>query len=70
MYRLPGHGGTVRMNARCYGGEISQVCSAVTVVTKDGKIKTYDSTEKFFVVADTYSWKMATLFARLCCWRK
>ena len=30
------------------GGEISQVCSAVTVVTKDGKIKTYDSTEKIF----------------------
>lgn len=33
MYRLPGQiGGTVRMNARCYGGEISQVVSRVVSV--------------------------------------
>lgn len=42
MYRLPGQiGGTVRMNARCYGGEISQIVSQVEVVTPAGDVKTY-----------------------------
>lgn len=42
MYRLPGQmGGTVRMNARCYGGEISQIVKSVTVVTSAGRIRKY-----------------------------
>ncbi len=42
MYRLPGQiGGTVRMNARCYGGEISQIASRVVAVTRDGQIRRY-----------------------------
>ncbi len=42
MNRLPGQlGGTIRMNARCYGGEVSQVVSEVYTVTKSGTLKTY-----------------------------
>lgn len=42
MNRLPGQiGGTVRMNARCYGGEISQIVKEVTTVSKTGDIWTY-----------------------------
>lgn len=42
MYRLPGQlGATIRMNARCYGGEISQCVDQVTTVTSQGQIKTY-----------------------------
>ncbi|MEZ4742744.1 MAG: UDP-N-acetylmuramate dehydrogenase [Bdellovibrionota bacterium] len=38
MYRLPGQvGGTVRMNARCYGGEISQVVTKVYCISSSGK---------------------------------
>ena len=49
MYRLPGQiGGTVRMNARCYGGEISQIVRKVTVVTRAGEIRTYASPEQIF----------------------
>lgn len=39
---LPGHiGGSVRMNARCYGSEMSDVVVAVEVVTPGGIIKKY-----------------------------
>lgn len=49
MNRLPGQlGGTVRMNARCYGGEISQVVDSVTVVTKTGDVKTYQNDGSLF----------------------
>lgn len=42
MMRLPGQiGGTVRMNARCYGGEISQVVSEVEAVLPDGRIQRF-----------------------------
>ena len=42
MNRLPGQiGGTVRMNARCYGGEISEIATKVTVVTAAGEIREY-----------------------------
>lgn len=44
MYRLPGQlGGTIRMNARCYGGEISQVVQEIEVVCPDGTIKCYQN---------------------------
>ena len=49
MNRLPGQiGGTVRMNAKCYGGEISQVVDEVQVVTKTGEIKTYQNDGSLF----------------------
>ncbi|NQU46967.1 MAG: UDP-N-acetylmuramate dehydrogenase [Chlorobium sp.] len=39
LYRLPGRiGGTVRMNSRCFGGEISSIASAVQVLTLDGSL--------------------------------
>jgi UDP-N-acetylmuramate dehydrogenase len=58
MNRLPGQlGGTIRMNARCYGGEISQVLSEVQVVSPQGKIKRYrhqaDSRQIFRGYKDT-----------------
>ncbi len=49
MNKLPGQlGGTVRMNARCYGGEMSQVVSEVEVVTKEGDIKSYRAQDGIF----------------------
>jgi len=42
MYRLPGQlGGTVRMNARCYGGEISQIVKRVHCVSPEGERREY-----------------------------
>jgi len=39
MNRLPGQlGGTIRMNARCYGGEISQIVTEVSCVTSKGEL--------------------------------
>ena len=39
LYRLPGRiGGTVRMNSRCFGGEISSIASAVQVLTLEGSL--------------------------------
>ena len=49
IHRLPGSiGGTVRMNARCYGGEISQVVTEVVTVSLDGSIKHYTCGENVF----------------------
>ena len=45
-YGIPGSvGGAVFMNAGAYGGEIRDVVSSVTSMTKDGLIKTYSSDE-------------------------
>lgn len=42
MYSLPGQmGGTVRMNARCYGGEISQIVQKVFAYTLEGEEKIF-----------------------------
>lgn len=42
MYGLPGQvGGTVRMNARCYGGEVSEVADTIRTYTLDGHAKNY-----------------------------
>ena len=44
MNYLPGQvGGTVRMNARCYGGEISQVVRKVWTVCEKGELREYDN---------------------------
>lgn len=54
MHRLPGQmGGTVRMNARCYGGEISQIVTQVTVVTPAGEIRSYTDQSIFRGYKDT-----------------
>ncbi len=46
---IPGTvGGGVYMNAGAYGGEISQVCESVDVLTKDGELVTYSNTEMGF----------------------
>lgn len=42
MYSLPGQiGGTVRMNARCYGGEIGDLVEEVHAYTLEGEYKNY-----------------------------
>ena len=49
MNRLPGQmGGTVRMNARCYGGEISQIVKKITCVDLSGNIVVHDDPSKVF----------------------
>ncbi|MEY4632390.1 MAG: hypothetical protein RIQ81_2510 [Pseudomonadota bacterium] len=49
MYRLPGQmGGTVRMNARCYGGEISQIVRRITCVDMNGHVVIHDDPSKVF----------------------
>lgn len=54
MNGLPGQlGGTVRMNARCYGGEISQIVTKVTSVSMDGKIHTHTDKKMFRGYKDT-----------------
>ncbi|MFH2132863.1 MAG: UDP-N-acetylmuramate dehydrogenase [bacterium] len=54
MYCLPGQvGATVRMNARCYGGEISQIVESVTVVTRQGQIRKYPNDGIFLGYKDT-----------------
>lgn len=54
MNRLPGQlGGTVRMNARCYGGEISQIARRVTTVTRHGEVVVYDDPAMFRGYKDT-----------------
>ncbi len=48
MNRLPGQvGGTTRMNARCYGGEMSQVVGKITVVNRVGTIAYYSDPSVF-----------------------
>jgi|GEM_PF-99659 len=48
MYRMPGLlGASVRMNARCYGGEMSQVVESVTTLTTDGSLLTRTGAEVF-----------------------
>lgn len=65
MNRLPGQiGGTVRMNARCYGGEISQIVREVTAVSASGDIKVYrDSSAMFYGYKDTVFMKNGDLIA-------
>lgn len=54
MYGLPGQlGGTVRMNARCYGGEISEVIVQVIAVDEDGQVQVYRDPKIFRGYKDT-----------------
>ncbi len=66
MHRLPGQlGGTVRMNARCYGGEISQITSRVISISPEGDLLSYsntpDSKKIFQGYKDTIFMKRAEL---------
>ncbi len=64
MNGLPGQiGGTVRMNARCYGGEISQIVTKVTAVTRAGEIKTYGDPTMFRGYKDTIFMENGDLIA-------
>ncbi len=64
MYRLPGQiGGTVRMNARCYGGEISQIVRKVEVVTTEGAVKVYEDPKVFRGYKDTLFMENGDLIA-------
>ncbi|RDB36570.1 MAG: UDP-N-acetylmuramate dehydrogenase [Spirobacillus cienkowskii] len=48
MYRMPGQlGASIRMNARCYGGEMSQIVQSVITLNMDGQLKTYTAQEVF-----------------------
>ncbi|KAB8031853.1 UDP-N-acetylmuramate dehydrogenase [Fluviispira multicolorata] len=48
MYRMPGQlGASVRMNARCYGGEISQIIYQIITINTNGDLKTYSADEVF-----------------------
>ncbi len=66
MNRLPGQlGGTVRMNARCYGGEISQVVSEVEAVLPDGTLQTFHSSSGIFSgYKDTLFMRNGAIIAR------
>ena len=49
MTALPGQiGATTRMNARCYGGEISKLARSVTAVTTTGELRVYDRLHEIF----------------------
>lgn len=49
MTALPGQiGATVRMNARCYGGEISRLVQSVTTVTATGELRVYEQPREVF----------------------
>ena len=48
LFRLPGTiGSTVRMNARCFGGEISAVTAGIQTVSLDGRLRWQTSDEVF-----------------------
>ncbi|MBT4526954.1 MAG: UDP-N-acetylmuramate dehydrogenase [Deltaproteobacteria bacterium] len=54
MNALPGQiGATTRMNARCYGGEISNIVKSVKSITSKGKIKEYPASEVFLGYKNT-----------------
>jgi UDP-N-acetylmuramate dehydrogenase len=48
LYRLPGKiGASVRMNARCYGREMSEVATGIVTVSVDGMIRWRDGSSVF-----------------------
>jgi UDP-N-acetylmuramate dehydrogenase len=54
LYRLPGAiGGTVRMNGRCYGREISGVTRSVVTVGLDGAVRWRSAAEVFLGYKET-----------------
>jgi UDP-N-acetylmuramate dehydrogenase len=58
MHKLPGQvGATTRMNARCYGGEISQIISHVVSIDLWGNIHTRPASEVFLGYKNTFFMK-------------
>lgn len=54
MFRMPGQlGATVRMNARCYEGEISQIVKEVLTIDIDGHLHTREGDQLFRGYKDT-----------------
>lgn len=54
LHGLPGQiGGAIKMNARCYGGEISEVVNTVQAIDKNGNLKTYKASDVFLGYKDT-----------------
>lgn len=54
MFRMPGQlGATIRMNARCYGGEISQIVYQVATIDVEGRIQTRSGKDIFRGYKDT-----------------
>lgn len=54
MFRMPGQlGATIRMNARCYGGEISQVVSHVFTIQQNGAMRACLGADVFVGYKDT-----------------
>jgi len=54
LYHLPGQiGATTRMNARCYGGEISQIVSKVVTMNFQGERREYNNKNVFRGYKDT-----------------
>ncbi len=48
MYRMPGQiGASVRMNARCYGGEMSQIVTEILTIDTNGHLKAIPAKEIF-----------------------
>lgn len=48
MFRMPGQiGATVRMNARCYGGEISEIAMDILTLNSFGEIIVYKAADVF-----------------------
>ena len=49
LYRLPGQiGATVRMNARCFGGEVSQITAGILTLSVDGCLRWQLPEEVFY----------------------
>lgn len=49
MYRMPGQlGATVRMNARCYGGEISQIAEQIFTLDLHGRLRIHEGRDVFY----------------------
>ncbi len=64
MFRMPGQlGATVRMNARCYGGEISQVVSHVFTIQADGAMRARLGSDVFVGYKDTLLMKSKEIVA-------
>ena len=54
MHRMPGQlGATIRMNARCYGGEISQVVSDIFALDDQGRLQHHLGSDAFRGYKDT-----------------
>lgn len=49
MFRMPGQlGATVRMNARCYGGEISQIAEQIFTIDVRGRLRIHSGKDVFY----------------------